>query len=58
MLRIGPKIFVHTILANATEEKMKAMAQSCYDEPWIKIVVGGDIAFQSMKGTKKLNMSA
>jgi hypothetical protein len=57
LLRIVPKICLHTIHANVTENKMKAvMAQSSYDEHGIKIVIGGDIAFKTGKGIKNLSM--
>jgi hypothetical protein len=57
-LRTVPTIFLDTIHANVTKEKMKLVAQFCYDEHGIKIVNGGDIALHTEKGTKKLSMSA
>jgi hypothetical protein len=58
MLRIVPKIFLHTIHANVTEEKMKVVAHFSYDEYGIKIFIGGGFALQTEEGPKRLSMSA
>jgi hypothetical protein len=51
-----PKIFLHTIHTNLSEEK--AMALFCYNEPGIKLVIGCYTALQKGEGTKNLSISA
>jgi hypothetical protein len=53
LLRVVPRIFLHTAQENCDEEQLKEVGQWCYEN--LSLIISDDIYLQTEKGVKKLN---